>query len=47
MMIKMAQMLCFACLVVLCYILRIKRLNLHGGRPETFFSLRVQQGTIY
>ena len=31
------KILCYACLVVLCYILRIKRPNLHRGRPETFF----------
>jgi len=33
-----ANFLCFACLVVLCYIIRIKRPNLHRGRPETSFT---------
>jgi len=34
---------CFACLVVLCYILRIKCPNLHRGRPETFFHRGVSR----
>jgi len=44
---RLAEMFCFACLVVVCCIIRISFFNLHWGRPETLLSLRGQQVTIY
>jgi len=46
-MIKIGANFLFCRLVILCYILRIKRPNLHRGSLETFLSLRGQQGTIH
>jgi len=39
---RLAQIFCFARLVVLCCILRISVPNLRGGRPETLLSLTGQ-----
>ena len=40
---RLAQIFCFTCLVVLYYILWIKRPNMHRGRPETLFHWRVSR----